>query len=46
MQGWLDDNPKGKHGVHEYKLEDYGITRAEVEDLFGDYVERYGLSME
>lgn len=46
MQGWLHDNPKGKHGKHEYKLEDYGITRGEVEDLFGDYVERYGLSME
>jgi hypothetical protein len=27
-------------------LEDYAITRAEVEALFGDYVERYGLTME
>ncbi|MGI9296218.1 MAG: sulfotransferase family protein [Pseudomonadales bacterium] len=46
MQRWLDEHPQGKHGKHEYRLEDYGITRAEVEDLFGAYVERYGLTME
>lgn len=46
MQRWLDEHPKGKHGKHEYRLEDWGITRSEVEDLFGPYVERYGLSME
>ena len=46
MSGWLDANPKGKHGKHVYNLEDYGITRAEVETLFGDYVERYNLTMD
>ena len=46
MQSWLDEHPQGKHGKHEYRLEDYGITRAEVQALFGDYVERYGLTME
>jgi hypothetical protein len=46
MQAWLDDNPKGKHGRHEYQLADYGIQRADVEDLFAGYIERYGLSME
>jgi hypothetical protein len=46
MQAWLDANPPGKHGVHEYRLQDYGIERAEVTALFGDYVERYGLTME
>jgi hypothetical protein len=46
MQGWLDENPQGKHGKHQYRLEDYGIAREEVEALFGDYVQRYGLSME
>jgi len=34
MQLWLDDHPRGKHGKHEYRLEDYGIARAEVEALF------------
>ena len=46
MSKWLDDHPQGKHGKHEYRLEDYAITRAEVEALFGDYVERYGLTMD
>lgn len=46
MQAWLDANPKGKHGKHEYQLDEYGISREEVEALFGDYVERYGLGME
>ncbi|MEH6570857.1 MAG: sulfotransferase, partial [Halioglobus sp.] len=41
MSDWLDANPKGKHGKHVYSLEEYGITRAEVEALFGDYVDRY-----
>jgi hypothetical protein len=46
MASWLDVNPKGKHGKHNYKLEDYGIERAEVEELFGDYVDRYDLTMD
>ena len=46
MSGWLDANPKGKHGKHVYDLEDYGITRAEVEALFGDYVDRYNLTID
>ena len=46
MQAWLEEHPQGKHGKHQYRLEDYGISRAEVETLFTDYVERYGLSME
>ena len=46
MQTWLDAHPQGKHGKHQYRLEDYAITRGEVEALFTDYVERYGLSMQ
>ena len=37
---------KGKHGKHEYKLEDYGISREQVETLFADYVKRYDVEME
>jgi len=46
MQRWLDAHPRGKHGLHVYRLEDYGISRAKVEALFGDYVKRYQLTME
>jgi sulfotransferase family protein len=46
MAAWQQAHPKGKHGKHRYRLEDYGIDRSEVETLFGDYVERYGLTMD
>ncbi len=46
MAQWLAEHPRGKHGKHEYRLEDYGVSRAEVEVLFGDYVKRYKLSMD
>ncbi len=44
MQTWLANNPKGKHGKHEYELADYGISEADVERLFGDYVTLYNLT--
>ncbi len=46
MQRWLAEHPPGKHGKHEYRLEDYGLARADVEALFGDYAKRYNLSMD
>ncbi len=46
MNRWLTNNPKGRHGKHEYRLEDYGVTRADVEALFADYVARYNVTME
>lgn len=45
MTRWLEQNPKGKHGRHQYRLEDYGISQTEVADLFGDYILRYELSL-
>lgn len=41
MQAMLDANPQGKHGKHEYRLEDYGLTREGVYAHFGDYIERF-----
>lgn len=46
MADWLAAHPRGKHGKHEYRLEDYCISREEVEELFGDYVQRYNLNMD
>ena len=46
MAQWLAEHPRGKHGKHEYRLQDYGISRAQVEEMFGDYAERYGLEMD
>ena len=43
MQAVLDANPQGKHGKHEYRLEDYGLTRDEVYDRFAGYIDRYAI---
>lgn len=45
MQQWLDDNPQGKHGKHSYDIAEYGISQTEIDELFGDYIDRYGLTM-
>lgn len=41
MEKMLAANPKGKHGKHEYSLEEYGLTREGVRAHFKDYVERF-----
>jgi hypothetical protein len=41
MNGYLADNPKGKHGKHEYVLEEYGLTRQGVHERFSEYIERF-----
>jgi hypothetical protein len=46
MQAWLDNHPQGKHGKHTYQLNDYGISRSQVEALFGSYISRYNLTMD
>jgi hypothetical protein len=37
-------NPKGKHGSHEYALEDYGLDPQRVRDRFAAYIDRYGIA--
>ena len=34
MAGWQTENRKDRHGRHEYRLEDYGVSRVQVEDAF------------
>lgn len=41
MNGYMANNPKGKHGKHEYVLEEYGLTRQGVHERFSDYIERF-----
>lgn len=45
MQAMLDANPKGKHGKHDYKLEDYGLTRELVYAHFAAYIDRFGIAV-
>jgi hypothetical protein len=46
IQGWLDENPQGKFGKHEYKLAQYGLTKEKLVPLFERYLSRYDVAME
>jgi len=46
MQAFIADNPKGKHGLHLYTPEEYGIDPAVVRRDFAPYIERFGLAPE
>jgi len=37
MERFLRDEPRGKHGVHEYSLAQIGLTEAEIERDFANY---------
>jgi hypothetical protein len=43
MQSFLDANPKNKHGVHSYTLQQFGLSRAVEAARFRDYCERFGI---
>lgn len=39
--GWLSRNGRDTHPAHHYRLEDYGSSAAEVEEMFKFYHERF-----
>lgn len=44
MQTWLDNNKQHKHGKHNYKLEDFGLTPEVVYERLADYIKQFNLS--
>jgi Sulfotransferase family len=46
MRAFIADNPKGKHGLHTYTPEEYGIDPEVVRREFRPYIERYDLAPE
>jgi hypothetical protein len=38
MQGWLRENPQGRHGLHQYSLEQWGFSRPDLVPYFSDYL--------
>ena len=46
MQAWLDDNPQGKFGKHEYKLDEYGLTPDQLRGRFERYLSEYDVAPE
>ncbi|MFB0977821.1 MAG: sulfotransferase [Myxococcota bacterium] len=41
----IEANPKGRHGKHEYNLDDWGLTTDDVVKRFEPYVERFEIEM-
>ncbi len=39
VRAWAEENPRGRHGEHRYSAEEYGLTDAEIESRFADYIE-------
>jgi hypothetical protein len=45
MQRFLAANPKNKHGVHRYTLEQFGLSRAAETARFRNYCERFQIAV-
>jgi hypothetical protein len=43
MRAFIDENPKGKHGVHGYTPEEYGVDPDRVRREFARYIDRFEL---
>ncbi len=46
MQAFIADNPKGKHGLHTYTPEEYGLDPETIRRDFRFYIERFDLAPE
>jgi hypothetical protein len=46
MEGFLAANPKNKHGVHRYTLEQYGLDRNAEIKRFRRYCERFQIAVQ
>ncbi len=45
MNGFMQNNPQGKHGKHTYSLADYGLTKEEIRARYRDYCERFKIAV-
>ena len=43
IRAFIDDNPPGKHGIHRYAPEEFGVDPATVRAEFAPYIEHFGL---
>jgi hypothetical protein len=46
MKAFIDDNPPGKHGIHRYSPEEFGVDPAQVRSEFRTYIDHFGLTEE
>jgi hypothetical protein len=41
VAAWAEEHPPGRHGPHEVRLEDFGLTAGQVRSRFGPYLDRF-----
>jgi hypothetical protein len=46
MLGWLQRNPQDRFGVQPYSLDESGVTRADLEPLFDEYLSMFDVALE
>lgn len=46
MLGWLDAHPQDLHGVAPYSLDGSGVTRADLEPIFDEYLSVFDIELE
>jgi hypothetical protein len=42
MHSWEKEYEQHKHGAHQYRFEDFGLDRAEIDAAFSEYMSRFG----
>jgi Sulfotransferase family len=46
MLDWLDAHPQDRHGVAPYSLEESGVSRADLEPIFDEYLSVFNIELE
>ncbi len=46
MKAFIADNPPGKHGIHRYAPEEFGVDPDRVRSEFSAYIDHFGLTPE
>ena len=46
MLAWLDAHPQDRHGAAPYSLEGSGVTRADLEPIFDEYLSVFDIELE
>jgi hypothetical protein len=39
---FVEENPKEKHGSHEHSIEELGLSKPRIAEIFADYIQEYG----
>jgi hypothetical protein len=45
MRTFLVNNPRGKHGTHQYEIEDFGMTLGQIRERFEGYCKSYDVPL-